>query len=442
MRWIEKYLTLPAGAGAGAPLRVAKFQRELVALLYDGLATFASVPAANGKTTFLAAVALERICRGDDYAAVAVVATKEDQAGILVEQAKRMVECCPQLVPLCSWHGGEGSLEYRPTGSKLTAHPAKLTSLQGLDFSLAIVDEVGFANDEHVESLIARVGKRPGARIVGIGTPGFERNVLARIRDDARDGAFPHGVRYIEWAAPAGCELSDKRAWRKANPALGAGFLQADALEMQVGILPERAFRTYHLGQWVEVAPSGWLPEGAWAACPLAPPPPDGSEIVLGIEGTYRRTLAVVGCGLDGTVFFAYAADSAPDEQLRRLLAAYMDRFEVREIVHNRRIRVALFRELAADGMPLTPWAASSDVEAASANDFYREIVEGRIAHDHDALVDEHMRRARGALARGRLVALVALRGRGRVLGGAGGKDGMVAARRSWPSNGGRSPRA
>src|SRR4029453_1633625 len=104
-----------------------------------------SVPAGNGKTTLLAALSLERICRGDDYVEVDVVATKQDQAAILVETAKRMVEASPALVPLCSFSGESATLDYRVTGSRMRAQPAMLSAVQGLNFSLAIVDEIGFA---------------------------------------------------------------------------------------------------------------------------------------------------------------------------------------------------------------------------------------------------------------------------------------------------------
>jgi len=216
-RFMERFLVVPTGAGAAHPLRVAAFQKQILDTLYSHVATFVSLPAANGKTTFLAAVALERLCRGDDYATIDVVATKQEQAGILVEAAKRMVESCPELAPLVRWHVREQILEYRPTGSRLQAHPAKLAAVQGLNFSLAIVDEVGFAHDETVESLIARLGKRPDARLIGIGTPGFEPNILHRLRGTALDGALPDGVKYLEWAADAGADTMDRRAWRIAN---------------------------------------------------------------------------------------------------------------------------------------------------------------------------------------------------------------------------------
>lgn len=370
-------------------MRLAGFQKRLLDVVYDALATFVSVPTSNGKTTLLAALALERICRGDDYVEVDVIATKEDQARILVEAAKMMVECCAPLVPLCAYHSHDAILEYRPTGSKLQPHPARLTALQGLNFSLAIVDEVGFASDELVEALLARLGKRVDARLIGIGTPGFEPNVLAKVREQAQTGVLPAGVRYIEHSAPAGCDVHDRRAWRTANPALAAGFLQSQALELQAGALPERAFRVYHLGQWVDTA-SGWLPPGAWEDCPHSDPPGPGADVVLAVEGTYRRSIAVAGAALDGSTFFGWAAETPSDSELRRVLDAAVAQWHVVEIVYPRRVRSALFTALARDGYPVTAWSASSDVEAASANELFAAILDRRVAHCHDDLVTAH----------------------------------------------------
>jgi phage terminase large subunit-like protein len=397
-RWVESYLWLPTGAGAGSRFHVAPFQRTIIDALFDSLVTFCSLPTANGKTTFLAAVALERIARGDDYVEVDVIATKEDQAGMLVETAKRFVEACPELVPLCSWHSHDAILEYRPTGSRIAAHPAKLSAVQGLNYSLAIVDEVGFARDEIIESIIARVGKRPDARAIGIGTPGFDGNMLQRIRAAERDGELPAGVTYLEWAAPANVDVNDRAAWSKANPAVAAGFLREEALALQAAMLSEREFRTYHLGQWVDES-AGWLPPGSWESCPVVPPPPEGSEIVVAVEGTYRRTAAVVLSTLSGEIAFGYSADAATDDELRRVLFDAANRYNVVEVVYPGRMRPSLFADVADAGVNVRPWNGSPDNEAKSANEFYRAIVEGRVGHDHDGLIAAQMGDVRVRLA-------------------------------------------
>jgi Phage Terminase len=391
-RFLERYLVVPTGAGAARPFRIATFQRTILSAIYDHLATFVSLPAANGKTTFLAALAIERLCRGDDFAEIDVVATKQEQAGILVEAAKRMVESCPMLADRCRWHVREQMLEYRPTGSRLRAHPAKLSAIQGLNFSLAIIDEIGFAHDETVESLIARLGKRPDARLVGIGTPGFDPNILHRLRAASLDGELPAGVKYLEWAADPGSDTFDRRAWRQANPALRAGFLTPAALEVQAALLSQREFRAYHLGIWTDTA-SAWLPPGAWDACPFQTAPPRGADVVLAVEGTFRRTMAVIGATLDGGIFYGWSSEAALDRDLRRVIETAADQWNVLAVVHPKRIRPALFADLAEAGIPVETWDSSPDNEATSANEFFRAIVadDVRLAHDHDELLAAHI---------------------------------------------------
>ena len=123
LRWIESTLVLPVGVGQGEAFKVAVFQRDLLRRIYDSLATFISIPAGNGKTSLMMAVALERITRGDDYVEIDVLATKETQAQRLVEGCVRMIECNPMLLPLFDVYRNNSMLEYRPTGSTLRAHP-------------------------------------------------------------------------------------------------------------------------------------------------------------------------------------------------------------------------------------------------------------------------------------------------------------------------------
>ena len=392
IRFLERYVTVPTGHGAGAPIKVAQFQRKIVRALYDNLATFVSIPTANGKTSLAGGLALERLVRGDSYVEVDVLATKAEQAGFVVDQALRMVESQPELVERCAWYSQRGILEYRQTGSRLAAHPARISSLQGLNPTLVIIDEVGFADDALIDAIVARLSKRPDAHLLGIGTPGFEPNFLYRIRRLAQDNALPSGVAYLEWSAPEGCELADRSAWRQANPALAAGFLSPEALATQIQLLPEHAARVYLLGQWVEHAQS-WLPAGAFEACPYMGAPPDGSEIVLAVEGTYRRTLSVCGAPLDGSVFHAWTAEAATDAELRDVLERAHERWKLLEIAWPARVRPRLYQELRELGLPVQPADLTATIEAQASAELYQAISEQRLPHDHDPLLSDHVAR-------------------------------------------------
>jgi phage terminase large subunit-like protein len=71
------------------------------------------------------------------------------------------------------------------------------------------------------------------------------------------------GVVFHEHSAPDDCDVSDRAMWRKANPALRAGFLRMKALEVDFATSTEPQFRIFHLGQWVDTPLASWLGENA-----------------------------------------------------------------------------------------------------------------------------------------------------------------------------------
>lgn len=402
VRWIETCLILPRGHGAGAPFKVADFQRKLLREIVDSLATFISIPAANGKTVLMAAVGLERLARGDDYVEVDLIATKDEQARRIIEACIKMIECSPMLHSedggknLFEYWARDGTLEYRPTGSVMRSHPAKLSAVQGLEFSLALIDEIGFVAPEITSAMLARLAKEPDARVIGFGTPGMTHDsMLEDMRAKAHVGDLPPGFRFVEYAAAAGCDVFDREQWRKANPALDAGFMREKALALQAAAMPEHEFRMYHLGQPIE-ASSPWLPYEAWQECTQFDPPRDGTPVVLSVWGNYHRRVAVVGCTLDGGIFFGWEAEKATDDELERVLLAAVEQYDVQEIVHKAHVRLGLMGRLGDNGLPVQVWPVDgklTDVETDSTSALYQAIIEGHLAHDHHPLLTEQVAR-------------------------------------------------
>jgi phage terminase large subunit-like protein len=394
-RFIESKLVQPVGVGQGRPIRVAPFQRKILRVVYDAYATFISIAAGNGKTTLMAAVGLERICRGDDYVEVDVLATKEEQAQRLIERAVQIVEVSPALAAnegeLFDVYGTNSLLKYRLTGSTVRAHPAKLSAVQGLNFNLALIDEIGEVPPELVTTMLARLGKRPEQRVVGFGTPGFgPDNMLERIRQMAHQGELPAGVRFIEFAADPGCDIYDERQWAKANPAVEAGFLDPATLGVKAALMPEHEFRAYHLGQ--PVATSGpWLPAGSWDGCVDAEAPGDGQPVVLAVWGDYRRRISVCGATLDGSVFFGWRADQPSDGELEAVLVRAAEQWDVRELTHKPHLRLNLMGRLRDAGLPVEPWPADKATDVESTAALYQAISFREVAHDHHPLLAQQV---------------------------------------------------
>lgn len=400
IRWCEEILTVPVGIGMGQQFRIPPFQRDILRRVCESLATFISIAAGNGKTTFMSAVGLERISRGDDYVEVDIIATKEDQAERLIMSAIKLVEMTPALHEVIDYRARDGVLIYRPTGSLMRAHPARLSAVQGLNFSLCLIDEIGFVHPDIVSAMLARLGKRADARVIGFGTPGIgQDNMLETLRAQAQDGTLPPLVEFIEYMAPPGCELTDREAWRVANPALEAGFLREEALAVQAATMEEHEFRMYHLGQ--PIAASGpWLPHAAWENCRHADPPVDGDAVVLGVWGNYRRMVSIVGCTLDGGVFFGWQGEQPTDDEVALVLRQACEQWQVEAVVHKPHIRTRLMQQLGDEGLPVEAWPATRELDVESTAALYQAITFGEVAHDHNGELDVQVRSLRAQIDR------------------------------------------
>lgn len=260
IRWIEAYIILPKGHGSGARMRLARFQKRwLKKVMKPGInSAVLSLPRGNGKSTFLAALALWALfCPGPGGAPqVPIIATTIMQAQRSVYGvALAMLAAEPQLSSRALVYSGIGTMRVRVPWTLGEMFPVSSdpAGLQGLDPSLAVADEVGFLSVESWDSLLLASGKRPRSLVVGIGTPGFDKeNALWHLRVRVESGEALPGFSYMEYAAPEGCDVRDEAVWRKANPALAEKFLDPKALRTAVAVSPLSHFQLFRLGMWVE----------------------------------------------------------------------------------------------------------------------------------------------------------------------------------------------
>jgi len=395
VRWIEAYCRVPSGPLTGRPIRLHRFQRaQLEAMLAEGVRVGGlQIPRGNAKSTLWAAVALWALCDDPNAPQVPLVGFN----GLSVQTTlwrpiQRMVALNPELAgrvrvfkssadrrALCAWNGGE-----------LLPLPADVDRLQGLNPTVALVDEAQTVAPEVWSALVQGAGKRDASLVLAIGTPapGGHDSALAGLRAQALAGA---PVAWLEHAAAAGCRIDDRAEWRRANPGIGVGLLRVDQLEAEVRLVTEAEFRCYRLGQWVDAVVTSWLPSGAWEACPSAAVPVDGAEVVLALAGTWQSSVAIVGATLDGETFVAWAAAVATDDELMTVLGQAAARWRVAELVVAPRQRSNLVARLGEAGVPVDVWPSRVDIEVTSATEWRRAIVEGRLAHDHHPLLAEHV---------------------------------------------------
>jgi phage terminase large subunit-like protein len=396
IRFIETYCRVPSGINAGELIHLARFQREtLEELLADGVRTGAlQIPRGNAKSTLSAAVGLWALCDHPDSPQVPLVAFNSLQAQrTLFRPVRSMIRAHPDLserVVVYSASGDRRAWSAWNDGELLPL-PADESRLQGLNPTVALIDEAQELEPSVLSAILQGAGKRPESLVLAIGTPkpGGQDSALYTLREQAQRGAK---VAWVEYGAPAGCDLDDVQAWLKANPAIAAGMLHVDVLDSELALVTEAQFRCYRLGQWIDTVVADWLPSGAWEHCPRVGVPPDGTEVVLALAGSWTSSsVALVGATGDGALFVAWADDAATDDQLLAVIAAASARWKVLEVCVAPRTRPNLVAALADDAVPVEVWPNKLDLEVASATEWRRAIIEGRVAHDHHPLLAAHV---------------------------------------------------
>jgi len=410
IKFIETYCRPAKGIRHGEPLHVARFQREF---LEEALApkvdlAILAMPRSNGKSSLGGALAVWALFDDDETGSpqVPIIATTIGQAirscyGVAVSMIKRD----PELLSRSLIYTGVATPRVSVPFNEGELFPISndVDGLQGLDPSLGIVDEIGFQPVESWDSLRMASGKRARSLIVGVGTPGLDRdNALYHVRKAVREGAKLPGLVFHEYAAPEGCQIDDRKAWRAANPAIRAGFLRISALETDLGITPEGHFRVFRLGQWQEGVDSWLGPNGAgiWDALREPFAFAAGEPAWVGVDVGIKRdstAVVVVQRGSEGRLhatcrLWVPTADEPVDvtdvmQHLRELAKAY----DVRAISFDPRFFDVPAKMLSDEGLPLVEVPQSVERMTSVLGALLELIKRGDLRHDGDDGLRTHV---------------------------------------------------
>jgi phage terminase large subunit-like protein len=410
IRFVETYCRSPKGVGFGEPLRLARWQKEgLEAMFADDVdASVESFPRGNGKSTIEAAIAAAAVFMDDETGApqVPVIATTVGQAiRSVYRPAVSMIRAEPELVDRALIFTGIATprVEVPSNGGELFPIANDIDGLQGLDPSVAIADEIGFQPEDAWGALLMAGGKRPRSLIMGKGTPGVDHdNALYLLRKRLAEGGTIPRFHFREFAADPGCNVRDRRQWRKANPALRSGFLRVTALETDLRLMPEARFRIFRLGQWVDGYAS-WLGEdgrAVWDGLRRNIAPVAGAPTWVGVDvGLKRDSTAVCIVQLlpDGHVgawvrLWVPTRDEPVDvtdvmEHLRRLAKTY----KVGGISFDARFFDVPAKLLHDEGLPMVEVPQSPERMTPIIGDLYDRLQRGEIHHDGDEAFAEQV---------------------------------------------------
>jgi len=300
--FFEKLLVHSKGEWAGKFFILQEWQREILRELFgwkraDGTRkyrrAYLEVPRKTGKSTLSAGLALYLLFADNEPGAeVYSAAADRDQARIVFEQAKQMVEASPALSKFSKVF--RNSIVVPKASSAYKVLSADAFTKHGLNASGIIFDELhAQPNRELWDVLNTSTGARRQPLMIMITTAGvydpnsicweqheYARQVLEGVLED--DSFFA----YIA-AADEDDDWTDPVVWAKANPGLGVtiklDYLEQECERAKASPGYQNTFRRLHLNQWTSQE-ERWLDMTAWNACAREMPDLKGRSCYGGLD--------------------------------------------------------------------------------------------------------------------------------------------------------------
>ncbi len=434
--FIERYCRTPDGEHVGKPLVLAEFQKAFIRDVYDNPAgtrrALLSVARKSGKTCLIAALLLAHLVGPEAKQNSQIVsgAMSRDQAALVFKLASDMVRLSPELAEVVRVIPSGKRLIGLPLNTEYRALAAEGKTAHGLSPVLAILDEVGQVRgpqSDFVDAITTSQGAHAEPLLIVISTQAAtDADLLSVWIDDARASNDPRIVCHL-YAAPEGCELLDKAAWKAANPALGLFRSEADLREQmtQAQRMPsmENSVRNLLLNQRVSTE-SPFVSPDVWKACgsQIQSSKFDG-PVFAGLDLSARTDLTalVVVAKVDGVwqvqphfwtpeqgIHERARRDRAPYDLWARQgllhttpgatvdyevvaedMAAILADMDVQAIAYDRWRIDLLKKELDRIGcdLPLVPWGQGYRDMAPALDALEAELLNGRIAHGMHAVL-------------------------------------------------------
>ena len=240
--FVERYCRAPEGKLVGQPMVLDDFQKRFIREVYDNphgtRRAILSIARKNGKSGLIAGILLAHLVGPEARQNSQIVsgAMSRDQAALVFNLACKMVQLSPRLSELVKITPSGKRLYGLPLNVEYRALAADGKTSHGLSPVLVIGDEWGQIKgpqSDFVDALFTSQGAHENPLQLVISTQAAsDADWLSLEIDQALTGNDPQVICHL-YAAPADCELMDKKAWKAANPALGT-FRSLTDLEQQM----------------------------------------------------------------------------------------------------------------------------------------------------------------------------------------------------------------
>jgi len=276
--FIGRYCLIPSGAKVGQPIKLEPFQKRFILAAYDNKTgtkrAYLSIGRKNGKTALIACILLAHLVGPEAKRNAQIVsgALSREQAAIVYDLASKMVAQSPELREIIREVPSSKKLIGIPLNTEYRAISAEGKTAHGLSPILAILDELGQVRgpqSDFVDAITTSQGAHDAPMLMVISTQApNDGDLLSIWLDDAASSKDKRIVSHV-YEGAKDCDLTDKDAWKAANPALGKFRSLPDVKEQaeRASRMPsfEPTFRNLVLNQRVEMM-APFISRGVWIA--------------------------------------------------------------------------------------------------------------------------------------------------------------------------------
>lgn len=370
----------------------------------------------NGKSAWASSLGLYALLFGGIGAEIYSCAGDKEQARIVFNTAKQMVEMDPELKSLI--HVYRDALEVPGTSAVYRVLSSEAFTKEGLNPNLVIFDEVHVQpNDELWNVMELAAGARPEPLMLGITTAGVRTNATGE--DSLCYGLYRHGQEvarglvddpsfFFAWWEPQEGMAADHRdpaVWREANPGIGDIVAEEDFSSVLLRT-PESEFRAKRCNLFVS-AQSSWLPYGAWEdredrTIALQ----DNDKLILGIDGSYNNdATAIVAATVEPAprlipihVWERTEQDPAdwvvPIEDVEETIRNVCKRYRVLEVVWDPYRWARSMQVLKREMLPVVEYPNTPERMVPATQRFYEAVMNGGLSHNGDRVLARHIANA------------------------------------------------
>lgn len=289
---------------AGSPLIFRDWQKELTRHLYaekaDGTLSHSRAligqARKNGKSAWLASLVLEHLVFGVSGGEAYSAAADKEQSKIIFNTVRDMVKNQPLLSEFLTVY--RDSIYNPKNGSVYRALSSEAFTKEGLSATFVAFDELHSQQDRELFDVLSlSMGARKEGMLVAITTAGVMTgndgkptiaHQLYEYGKKVASGEVIDPSFFFAWYEPNNPLAShlEEATWMESNPGYN-DIVSKSSFTSALKLTPEAEFRTKRCNQWV-AASETWLPHGAWDAISDSREIPDGSDIVLGFDGSFN----------------------------------------------------------------------------------------------------------------------------------------------------------